>query len=163
MEALANDAIPEVAREVLAEELRAAIRDTLTDDVLDGIAQVVEALPDAIAVAVKNLGSQDEQISQRAAEVLMRYSAGNKNIVPDVNAGKTGDLNVHFDLPRPVSREELEKGPDEDAVEVRVCDSCSTAKPLAEFEGDSDRCVVCFERMRASVQDHALTSAEQHG
>jgi hypothetical protein len=149
---VAGEAAEEVVREVIAEEVRPAIRDVLTEDVLEGIAGIVAALPLAIATAIVNLESDDEQIRQRAAELIMRYSAGNKNIVPDVNAGKTGDLNVHFDLPRPMSREELGQGPDEgEVVEEKVCDSCSTAKPLAEFVGTSDRCFECFERMKNSV------------
>lgn len=154
---VASQDVEKAAQEELRAAIKPVVREALTEDVLQGINALVQALPLAIGTAIANLESDDEAIRQQAATLIMRHSAGNKAIVPDVNQGKGNDLTIVFDLPRPASSAELGGGEDE-VVETKECDSCHTVKPLGDFVGRSDRCIECFERMKNSVVGLAETA-----
>jgi hypothetical protein len=147
---LVSDDAEKAAQDVLREELRPVIREAITEEVLDGIKKLVGHVPAAVQVAADALKSADERTRLDAATLLLRHSAGNKAIVPDINEGRHAPMTVVFGVPRP---EDLAREPGESGViEAKECDSCGTSKPLDQFVGTSDRCQLCFDKMRAIGQ-----------
>jgi hypothetical protein len=150
------EAAEKATQELLREELRPLIRETITQDLLDSIHNLVGSLPDAIAAAIEDLnakGSSPEVLDrrQRAYTLLMRHSVGNANLVPDINEGKRQALTVHFDLPRPGGLVHGEGGTE--TIQTKECDTCHAHKPIDDFVGSSDRCQVCFDRMRDAAKE----------
>jgi hypothetical protein len=146
--ALVTDDAERAAQEILRDELRPVVREALTEDVLRHIRTVIGKVPAAIDVLVGLLGSRDEDTRRQAAVALLRYSVGNKAIVPDINDGGTAPLTVHFNLDRP---DAVGVGTAYDIVDFRTCDSCGEKKDADQFVSTSDRCQTCFDTMRASV------------
>lgn len=150
-ELLITDDASVAARELLRDELRPAVREYITSEVLDGLRDLIGHLPVAIAKAVALLDSEDEEVRLKAATLLLRHGLG-PNIVPDVNEGHQQELNVHFNLPRPTHAEANGDGPS-GVIETKQCDSCGESKTLDEFVAASDRCQVCFDRMREAAAE----------
>lgn len=143
---LVSDEAERATQELLREELRPHVREAITDEVIEQIKALIGHLPLAIEELAAQLHSDDEEIRHKAAKLLLQHSAGNKSIVPDINADKQQALIVHFALPRP---EVAQPGEIEgDTTETRQCDSCQAWKPHDQFEGGSDRCIECFERFQ---------------
>lgn len=154
VQALITDDAEVAGREVLREELRPHVREYITDQVLDGIKTLIGSIPKAIAKAAEDLDSEDDVTRQKAYSLILRYSIGNGNIVPDINADRQQELTVQFNLPRPSAEDLLGPAPaakDSGVIETKECDSCGETKALTEFVANSDRCQSCFDRMRASI------------
>lgn len=146
---LVTDEAERAAQELLREELRPHVREAITEEVLRGIVQLIGHVPAAVEKAAAALNSPDEEVRLKAATLILRHSAGNKAIVPDINEDKQRELNVFFNLPRPDRLEVIEGA----ATTEKVCDSCGETKPPPEFVGNSDRCTVCFERIREAARE----------
>lgn len=143
-----------MTREVLAEEIRPVVREAITAEVLDAVHDLIGHLPKAITVAAQLLDHPDERIRYDAANLIMRHTAGNKSVVPDVNADAQRDLTVHFNLPRPDGPRQGDADEGTGVIETKQCDSCGEHKPIGpeHFMGQSDRCVECFKRMQGIGQ-----------
>lgn len=139
-----------MTREVLAEELRPVVREAITEEVLDAVHDLIGHLPKAIQVAAALLDDEDPRTRYDAANLIMRHTAGNKNVVPDVNADRQRDLTVVFGIPRPETAAAIDG--ETGVIETKECDSCGEVKTLDAFIGQSDRCTTCFEKMRAIGQ-----------
>jgi hypothetical protein len=145
---LVSDEAERAAAELLREELRPHVREAITDEVIDQIKALIAAAPLAIEELKKQLKNPDAELRHKAAKEILRHTTGNKAIVPDINADHQQDLIVHFALPRP--DDPTPSGPlDAPPEDLRQCDSCLAWKIPREFEGGSDRCTVCFEKMKA--------------
>lgn len=144
---LVSEETERAAAELLREELRPHVREAITDEVIVQIKDLIKATPLAIAELIKQLKNPDVEIRQKAAKEILRHTTGNKAIVPDINADRQQDLIVHFALPRP--DDPTPNGPlDAPPEDLRQCDSCQSWKTPREFEGSSDRCTDCFEKMQ---------------
>lgn len=148
---LIENGIVPVTQQVLAEELRPVIREAITEEVLAGVHQLIGHVPAAIQRAAELLDSSDETLRYQAAALILRHTAGNKNVVPDVNEGRQRDLHVTFALPRPQGPTQAD-GESTGVIETKECDSCGHTKTLDEFMGQSDRCKECFGKMQAIGQ-----------
>lgn len=144
---LVSDEAERATQELLREELRPHVREAITDEVIVQIKALIGHLPLAIEELAAQLHSEDEEIRHKAAKLLLQHSAGNKSIVPDINADKQQEIVVNFALPRPEGP--AHAGPlDAPPEDLRQCDSCLSWKEPREFEGNSDRCTDCFEKMK---------------
>lgn len=153
---LVTDEAERAAQEILKDELKPVVREALTEEVLAGIQSMIGHVPAAIEAAAADLASDDDVTRQKAYTLILKHTLGSSNLVPDINAEKQQELTVHFNLPRPEAARSAEwtVAEGDDPVEGRECDSCSTVKPASEFVGESHRCRVCFERMRAAADTY---------
>ena len=145
----AMPAMPDLAGEVMREELRPVVREAMTDDVLRGIQRLV-SMSDRVATAIwEDLHSSDESIRQKAYTVWLRYTVGHPALVQG-EKDTAGNFTVIFDgMVRPDATAQV----DGEAVELpdeppRTCNGCNQEKPADQFEGRSDRCLVCHEALR---------------
>lgn len=172
----AVDDLPKVAREVLAEELRPAIREAMTGQVLQSIGDMVRDLLPLALLALKDdltamtpmfddegaplLGPNGEHIHlpdydrrQRATTLVTRYTIGQPGLAPQPEAPEQAPITVIFpSMPAPTAHVEAEASEVFELVEgQRVCDICDTAKPADEFVGASSRCQPCHDAHRARI------------
>lgn len=146
--AIVEDEIPDVAHEVIAEELRPIVREAITEEVLRSIDQLVALTPDAIKALGEDLESTDDRVRQTAYTLALKYTVGNAAITSDDQP--TG-LVVNFELPRP-GRVAQEDAVPADSEEVKECLVCQEDKPLSEFVSNSDRCTTCHAAYAEKVK-----------
>lgn len=143
-------ATPDVAHDVIQEELRPVVRESITADTLQAIAQMVALTPTAVAALQEDLTSDDSVIRQRAYTLLMKYTVGHRALVQPPETDKSQPLQVNFNLPRPDS-------PDDpvvvaDAQEMKTCDTCGTEQPVSAFVAGSERCQECFGKQQQLLE-----------
>lgn len=173
---LVTDEAERVAQKELAEALRPVVKEAITQDVVDRIHEMIGGMPDAIEALMEDIspepGGPDGELTsdqldrrQRAYSQLFKLTAGNRNLVPDINADKNRDLTVIFGgaLARTeIQRQSGDVDPTSGVIESKECDSCHVGKPLSEFVGSSDRCKTCFQEMReAAMGVLGSTAVEQ--
>lgn len=172
--------LPQVAREVLGEELRPVVREHLTQAVLDSIGSMVDLLPlvhAALAddlVAVRAVRTHDGDIvyeadgepayevdydrRSRAVQVVLKHTVAHSGVAPQAEKPEMAPLSIYFDglqAPLAVSTAPAIDGTAFDVdlpPGTRQCDSCGEVKGDEEFVGASHRCTVCHEGGRARIQ-----------
>jgi hypothetical protein len=158
---LVTDDAERAAREALRKHIEPVVKEAITDELVQRIHDMIGGVPDAIDAVLEDISPQpddegnltDAQLDrrQRAYTQLLKLTAGNSNLVPDINADKQRDLTVIF------GGAMARTGGDSDTdapgvIESKECDACHTAKPLSEFVGSSDRCKVCFKEMQDAAR-----------
>lgn len=180
---LALDRLPEIAREVLAEELRPAVREHLTGQVLTSIADMLNLIPlaqqalredleawdpiydDKGEVLLDEDGQPHRKVNRdaraRATSLVMKYTVGQPGLAPQPDTPDAAPIVINFasmpGLPSHIdgdAHEDIELLPGQ-----RVCDICSLAKDPDEFSGMSSRCLACHaantERVLAAIEERA--------
>jgi hypothetical protein len=145
---------PEIAHEVIREELRPVVREALTDDVLRAVKRIVALTPEAIEMLSEDLASDDALVRQKAYTLILKYTVGNNAIVAEERDPQ--GLIVNFSLPRPSSGGVTPEDGDTvsvEAVELRTCHMCNQEKPLPSFIANSDRCEDCYEAMQLKARE----------
>lgn len=153
MEKLVTDEAELIARSELQKAIAPVVKEAITEDVLGAVRDMIGLLPDAIAAIKEDIGSDDPDIRQRAYTLLVKHTAGSRNLVPDVNEAKQRDLTVVFGIPRPDGTGEARSDGTTGVIESKACDSCHVVKPAdsEHFVQGTDRCRECFDSMRASA------------
>lgn len=154
-EAVRNE-VPDIAHDVIVEELRPVVREAMTEDVLRSIHQLVALTPTAIAALAEDLQSDDPVIRNKATTLTLKYTLGHPALIRPDDADPGKQLVVNLNLPRPeqpeiVGDETHEGEAVEDADEVRTCDKCLATKSIGDFAADSYRCTECWESQRSDV------------
>lgn len=173
--------LPQVARDVLAGELRPVVREHLTQAVLDSIGSMVDLLPlvhAALAddlVAVRTLRTHDGDIiygddgepiyevdydrRSRAVQIVLKNTVQHGGVAPQAEKPEMAPLTIHFDgmqAPLSVGAVTVDGAAYEAVVDLpagaRQCDSCGEIKPDDEFVGASDRCEACHAGARDRIQ-----------
>ncbi|MGZ6570458.1 MAG: hypothetical protein ACXVH3_12420 [Solirubrobacteraceae bacterium] len=137
-------------QEVLKTELAPVVREAIDEDVLQAISKMVGLTTKAVEVLARDLDGEDAVLAQRAAALVVKYTVGHPALVKPVDETPP-QLEVHFNLPRPEAGAPRYDEEGEVLAETKVCDSCGTEKPMAEFVAGSDRCAPCFEEARRKV------------
>lgn len=151
-------ATPDVAHDVIQEELRPVVRESITADTLQAIAQMVALTPTAVAALQEDLTSEDSVIRQRAYTLLMKYTVGHRAIVQPPETDKSQPLQVNFNLPRPNSANTEASVPgnsadiEATAEELKTCDACGQEKSADQFIAGSDRCSDCFSKQQQLLE-----------
>lgn len=137
------------AHEVLKEELRPIVREALTDDVLKGLGDLVEMVPDAVALLAQQIQSADELVAQRAATLIMKYTLGNQAIAPASAEQAPAPMQVVFAMPRPgdAAPTQIEA----QAEELVTCAECAVEQPKSSMVANSERCQACHDEVQARV------------
>lgn len=152
--AVRNEA-PDVAHDVIQDELRPIVREAITEDVLRAIETMVGLAPQAVAALAQDLHSEDSKVRQKAYDLWLRYTVGHNAIVrpEEDEAGK--QLVVNFNLPRPEGGPgtEAQEDTDTEAQELRVCNMCGEEKDVALFVAASDRCSDCHDRLQEKARE----------
>jgi hypothetical protein len=144
----------DVARQVVAEELRPVVREIIDEKVMNGVRDMIGLTPAAVKAIEEDLQSDDAVIRQRAYSLVVKYTIGHSALVrpPEEEAGKM--MVVNFQMPRPGDGDVV----DSDAVtvdiqddEIRQCDMCNEDKPVTEFIANSSRCRECYDKQRSAA------------
>lgn len=135
----------DVAHKVIEEEIRPVVRESITADTLEAISKMVGLTGAAVAAIAEDLASDDAVVRQRAYTLIMKYTVGHQAIVRPPEEEKGGDINVHFELPRPKAEDGTAEEEVVEAVEMKTCDQCGEDKPTPEFVANSTRCQNCYE------------------
>lgn len=140
----------DVVHDVIADELRPMVRDVINTDneVQQALQKIVGLTQGAIAALQADLLNPNPKIRQNAATLILKYTLGNPSVAPE-SADAHRPITINFDMP--IADGPIEDGRVVEAQEVRTCDSCGIEKNVHEFQDDSDRCKVCFNRMRDKV------------
>lgn len=172
----ALDDLPNVARDVLAEQIRPAIDKALVQEgVLESLAAMVGLMPRVVAGLAADLDAMkfvydfegkpvrdadgehlqepDQDTRNRAKSHLLKYTAGMPGLAPQPEAQAMAPLVVNFTgmqamVAAPVDASVVELIAEVEAGTSRVCDSCGLAKPVDEFVGGSERCQECHGKVR---------------
>lgn len=142
----------DVAREVVAEELRPVVREVIDEKVMNGVRDMIGLTPAAVAAIKEDLESSDPVIRQRAYSLVVKYTIGHSALVrpPEEEAGKM--MVVNFQMPRPGDNVEGDTITVEaEDSEIRQCDMCEEDKPITEFIANSSRCQACYDAQRAAA------------
>lgn len=175
--AQALDDLPAVAREVLAEELRPAVREALTGAVLQSIGDMVGLMPlvqaaltDDLKASVPLLDGEgdpirdndgsivfitDHERRSKAVALVMKYTVGQPGLAPQPEAPEQAPLIINFPT-MPAPPDHIDGAADEEPLELeeghRMCDICQESKSAGEFVGDSPRCQACHDGQRARIE-----------
>lgn len=173
----ALDDLPAVAREVLADELRPAVREALSGRVLQSIGDMVELLPlvqdalrDDLTAQTPLLDSNGDAIRDsdgsvvylpdydrraKAVALVAKYTVGQPGLAPQPEMPEQAPLVINFPT-MPAPADHIEGAAVEELPELsegeRICDICREAKDAAEFVGDSPRCQACHDGQRARIE-----------
>lgn len=139
--------VPDIAHQVIQEEMRPVVREAITEDVLRGVKQLVALTPAAVEQLRADLESGVPAVQRKAAELVMRYTIGHQALVTKDETSADRQLVVQFNLPRP-DGEAPQPEVQADAEEIRTCDTCGSDKPVAQFVDNSTRCIECHEQIR---------------
>ena len=151
MAATVRGELPDVAHEVMKEELAPLVREQMTDEVLQSIDRLIKLTPSAIDCLQQDLASADETIRQRAYTLLLKYTMGNPSVAPPPKEQAPAAMSVVFNVPRP-GDVPLPAEPAE-SVELRECLDCRATKPAGEFVGSSPKCQACFDGLQAKLTE----------
>ena len=141
---------PDIAKNVLSQELAPIVRQALTEDVLRAIDKLVGLTPAAVNALTEDLMGDDKVLRQRAYTLLFKYTTGHPALVKPEDTEDKSQLVVNFNLPRPDPEQSIEPTA---AVELRTCDLCKQEKAVTEFEAGSERCTDCFEEWKAKIRE----------
>lgn len=147
---------PDMAREIVAEELAPVVREAITEDTIRALKQLVGLTPTIVEKLAEDIESDDPTIRQKAYTLAAKYTFGHPAIVrpPEETDGQT--LNVNFQLPRPGDDVvEADAAVELEASEILQCDKCGEDKPLIQFVAGSHRCIACFEEQQKLAQELA--------
>lgn len=161
---LPEDQVQAATEAAIKEAVEQTIEEALTADVKKALQRAVQLTPKAIDAIEKDLESENEFLRQHAYQTLLKYTIGSQNLVPDMGEDKQPMTVVIEGLARPTepivterqkphTASELEETLSDDSTPAsyRICDSCGQPKPAEEFMGNSNRCTVCFDRIRDSA------------
>lgn len=173
----AVDKLPEVAREILGEELRPAIREALTAEVLKGIGDMVELLPllndalrDSLTASRVVMNAEgdivygddgeprmqaDSAERMKAAALVLKYTLGQAGLAPQPEAPEQAPMIIQFPtMPPPPAWIDGDEPQELAALPEgsRECDICQTIKPANEFVAASNRCQTCQAAQRVRIQ-----------
>lgn len=178
----ALDDLPAIAREVLAEELRPAVREALSGDVLTAIGDMMGLLPrvqeslkqDLLAwrpLVNPETGAHernpdgelewevDEGRRKHAQALVLKYTVGQPGLAPQPDAPEAAGITVVFSgMGEPaVTSSAVDLGEERlaelESGESRQCDICEAVKPSDEFVGASSRCEECQGKLRNRVNE----------
>lgn len=181
LEAARNEALddlPAVAREVLAEELRPAVREALTGAVLQSIGDMVglmplvqDALRDDLTALTPLFNDEGMQLTDpdgnpiflpdydrraKAVALVVKYTVGQPGLAPQAETPEQAPITIVFP---PGMEPPKQLGAVDDATEAlvleegqKLCDICATAKPDDEFVAGSTRCHACHDGQRARIE-----------
>lgn len=146
-QAAVNDVIqgrvPDVANGLIKEEMRPIVREAITDDVLGAIKTMVNLAPQAVAALALDMKDPKPAVRQKAYTLWFQYTVGQQGLHSPDKDGKSGDMTIVFDMPRPNTNGTslAIDGPPLEAA--RVCENCGVEKPESDFIESSDRCKEC--------------------
>ncbi len=175
----ALDDLPTVAREVLAEELRPAVREALTGKVLQSIGDMVGLMPLVQAALEDDLTALRPQFDSagvmlmeadgetpymapdydrraKAVALVVKYTVGQPGLAPQPEAPELAPITIVF--PPGMEPPAYLGAVDADAVPLqlepgqRLCDMCQEPKDEHEFMAGSRRCTPCHEANRARIE-----------
>lgn len=134
--------VPDVANGLIKEEMRPIIREAITDDVLGAIKTMVNLAPQAVAALALDMKDPKPAVRQKAYTLWFQYTVGQQGLHSPDKDGKSGDMTIVFDMPRPPANGHIE---DAEIIEeaARVCENCGVSKPESDFIESSDRCKEC--------------------
>jgi hypothetical protein len=144
--------VPDVAHEILKEEMRPIVREALTEDVLRAINRLVSLAPAAIEGMAEDLLSEDPIVRQRAYTLVAKYTIGHPAIVRPADTEPGKQLVVHFNLPRPGVESGVDPSVEGEAEELTDCDMCGKPKTKAELVANSTRCQTCWDGQREEAR-----------
>lgn len=157
---------PDIAHEMLQQELAPIIREALTDEVLQSIHKLVGLTPAAVAQLGEDLHNENANIRQKAYSLLLRYTVGHPALIHPVEDESSKQLIVNFAMPRPAAEPAFQgmmgqpteaEIPDVELVaddeDTRECDVCDGSFPVSQFIANSNRCSSCFQRLQDNVKD----------
>lgn len=176
----ALDDLPAIARGVLAEELRPAVREALSGNVLTAIGDMMGLLPLVQESLKQDLLSWrplvnpetgahernpdgelewevDEGRRKHAQALVLKYTVGQPGLAPQPDAPEAAGVTVVFSgMGEPaITSSAVDLGEERlaelESGESRQCDICELVKPKAEFVGASSRCEGCQAKLRARV------------
>lgn len=174
----AIDDLPEVARSVLAEELRPMVREHLSGKVLESIGSLIDLLPlaqealrqdllaykpvyhpiDGHMVLDRNgevMQEVDGDRRKHATALVLKHTVGQSGLAPQPDAPEAAGITVNFSgMPQPVIDATHIDESDQLALEAgdsRQCDVCEEVKPHAEFVANSPRCKLCQAAIRERI------------
>lgn len=156
MNKLISGALPDEARNAIQDELRPVVREAMTADVMTAISSMIKLTPRMVELIELDLESTDPVIRQRAYTLLMKYTVGNTAVAPMAPEHSPAPMQVIFNVPRPGDGD---LSVETSAIETRQCGECNVMKAETDFEGSSDRCTACHDRLQALVTDRF---GEQH-
>lgn len=179
---LALEDLPNVAREVLADELRPAVREMLEGEVLDSIGAMIELMPLAQRALADELMAAkfefnddgtplltedgrravvaDHEARHRAAALIFKYTVGQPGLAPQPEAPSAAPIQIVF--PEGLGGTvHVDATAEEEVPELlageKLCDLCHQPKPEDEFVAGSDRCYRCHhnqtERVKALIAE----------
>lgn len=147
---------PGVIDKVMREELRPIVREAITEDVIRAIDSMLKLTPRAIEMIEEDLESPDPLVRQKAYTLLLKYTTGHPALLQANDTQAGSQINVSFELPRPDATADTEATAEEAEVveeEDRQCDICETIKPISQFVVGSNRCAVCFDTWKATINE----------
>lgn len=173
----ALDDLPAVAREVLAEEIRPAVREALTGRVLQSIGDMVELLPlvqdalrddlTALTPLFNDEGRQlvdpddnpiflpDYDRRAKAVALVVKYTVGQPGLAPQPETPEQAPIIINFppgmEMPVQVGAVDVEVIAALEAGQ-RLCDICHEPKDEDEFMAGSGRCTACHDAQRARIE-----------
>lgn len=164
--AAAQEGALDIARDIIAQELRPVVRESLTDAVMQSISDLVELTPLMVAALKDDLVAQDPVFDSdfepvldengvqrvkvdttrrsRAVALVAKYTLGAPGLAPQPQV-QTAPISVSFgELPRP----DWEAPPPD-----RVCDECQLLLSPAAFDGSAPRCRECQSAIAVAARE----------
>lgn len=146
------------AHDATVEVLKPIIREALTEEALRGIKELLALTPAAVNALSDDLQGDDPVLRQRAAAIVVKYTAGNSALVQPEDTDGSQQIVVNFALPRPDATATAD-GPlpivEGEGDELRTCKACGAEKLASEFAEESSRCLACHESLRQKVLGRA--------
>lgn len=143
---------PDVAKNIISDELRPVVREAITEDVLRAIDKMVSLTPRVVQAIEEDLHGEDQTLRQRAYTLVAKYTIGHHALVTPKDADPNQQLVVNFNLPRPDSQGGGSMEYDE-PEELRTCDSCGQIKQGWDFVATSNRCQQCFDTQQGKIKE----------
>jgi hypothetical protein len=179
--------LPNVARELIRDELRPAVREALSGQVLESIGDMLGLMPLVQAALKDDLtaltpvwndeGNQlldthgepalvpDYDRRAKAVALMLKYTVGQPGLAPQPDAPEAAGVTVVFSgMPEPTIVSTADELPEERLAELesgesRQCDICNEVKARDLFIGASSRCEECQGKLRVRV-DEAVAAME---
>ncbi len=182
MEAATSQAIadlPAVARELVADELRPAVREALSGSVLRSIGDMLglmplvqDALKDDLTALTPVWNDEGQPLLDfngepalvpdydrraKAVALMLKYTVGQPGLAPQPDAPEAAGITVLFSgMGEPTITSYADELPEERIAELesgesRQCDICNAVKPKGLFVGASSRCEECQEGLKTRI------------
>lgn len=175
---VAQNTAVEAVQDEMKEQVGKVVQEALTDEITAQLKGFVHLIPNALAAIEKNLASEDDDVRQKAATTLLRYTLGNPSVAPPSITPEAEPLQIQFMIPRSDSVGPAPGGgirplaagaepghvhqhaidvestdlDDIQTCEQRVCMECGLPKCADEFVGQSPRCLDCHRRLQERVE-----------